>query len=71
MPMSIRERIKRAQKQIEKQTKAIVALQTKCSHPKFIKGLTIVACVQECWICEDCGYTKPLHPDWFSVDPNG
>lgn len=71
MPMSIRARVERAQKQIEKQTKTIKSLQNKCPHPKFVKGLTMVACVQECWICEDCGYAKPLQYDWFAENPNG
>jgi hypothetical protein len=71
MPMSIKARIQRAQAQIEKQTKAIKSLQAKCPHPRYEKGLSIVACVQEVWMCVDCGNVKPLQYDWFADNPNG
>lgn len=35
-------------------------LQALCPHEEYVKGLTIVACVQEVWICKACGHAKPI-----------
>ena len=35
-------------------------LQEQCHHPKFEKGLSIVACVQPVMICTTCGVSKPM-----------
>lgn len=69
--MKIKDKIKKLSAQCKKLENEIKDLQDQCPHPKFVQGLTIVACVQTCWICEDCGYTKPLIPDWFADNPNG
>ena len=66
-----RKKIQKIQGQMKALEDKIRAVQDKCTHPKFVKGLTIVACVQECWICDECGYAKPLYNDWFAENPNG
>ncbi len=38
----------------------IEQLQAQCKHPEFVRGLTIVACIQEVDICATCGWAKPI-----------
>lgn len=70
MPMSIRERIKRAQKQIDKQTKVIKSLQAKCPHVEYREGISIVARVHEVLYCKECNHMKAIdYPRPNSVVP--
>jgi len=58
--MTIKEEIEKLNVQIRGLYDEIKKLQDQCLHPKFVRGLTMVACVQSCYICEDCGFTKPM-----------
>ncbi len=69
--MKIKTKISKLQTKIRALTEQITKLQSECDHPRYEKGLSIIACVQEVWLCTECGYAKPIQHDWFSDNPNG
>ena len=57
--------IREKQKELERE---VLALQTQCSHPEYVEGLTMAAVIQCVAICTTCGHSKPID---FSGDGDG
>ena len=60
IPADIKARMAELQKQSEAIVAEVKTLQEQCTHPEFVRGITIIACVQEVDICSTCGWAKPI-----------
>lgn len=58
--MTIKEQCETLYKEMRRLEEELKSIQGACSHPKFVEGLSIVACIQSVLLCEDCGYAKPI-----------
>lgn len=58
--MTIREQCETLYKEMRRLEEELKSIQQICPHTKFVEGFTIVACLQQVLICEDCGYAKPI-----------
>lgn len=56
----IKARIEEIREQFSALEAEVKALQEECTHPEFVRGLTMIACIQEIDICTTCGWGKPI-----------
>ena len=58
--MDIKTRILELRDQQEQINLEIEELQEQCTHPEYVEGLSMIACVQLVLICTTCGHGRSL-----------
>lgn len=59
-PAEIKARLEQLKVQSDSIVDEVKTLQALCPHPEFVRGLSIIACIQEVDICNTCGWVKPI-----------